>query len=101
MIYRLSSYGENDTYCLHTAGVTGSSPVSPTISVLMTKSVPGIILSARSHPPDLFNSLYYCSMCRKNRATGSSPMFLSKQAMMSSGKMKNRFFKKTGCSDYS
>ena len=30
MIYRLSSYGENDTYCLHTAGVTGSSPVSPT-----------------------------------------------------------------------
>ena len=31
MIYRLSSYGENDTYCLHTAGVTGSSPVSPTI----------------------------------------------------------------------
>jgi hypothetical protein len=60
----------------------------------MTKSVPGIILPARSHPPDLFNYPYYCSMCRKNRATGSSPVFLSKQAMMSSGKMKNRFLRR-------
>ncbi len=31
MIYRISSYRENDIFCLHTAGVTGSKPVSPTI----------------------------------------------------------------------